>query len=209
MELIKQNVKVRNAQSYADPHLVEKLCDQFLTQKEDIDEQRKKRNQHAGLTKQILTMEDDVKREKKMEEHVRVGKCIKKSIQAQEHRLDEVEHELVRAILSLPNKIDVASPIGDEDSNVVIKEVDSSDANANETLPDGLNHLEIARRFDLVDFQAASNITGNKFVFLKNEAAQLELALCQWVLGKIVARGFEPISPPEIVRTQIAEACGF
>ena len=63
---------------------MDKLSDSYFTQKEEIDDQRRKRNQHSGLTKQILTMEDDLKREKKMEEHVRVGKCLKKSIQSQE-----------------------------------------------------------------------------------------------------------------------------
>ena len=63
---------------------MDKLSDSYFTQKEEIDEQRRKRNQHSSLTKQILTMEDDLKREKKMEEHVRVGKCLKKSIQSQE-----------------------------------------------------------------------------------------------------------------------------
>ena len=99
----------------------------------------------------------------------------------------------------MPNKIDTESPIGDESKNIVIKEV--IEGAGNKSLPDGLNHLEIAQKFGLVDFQAASNITGNKFVFLKNEAAQLELALCQWVLSKVVKKGFEPVSPPEIVRT--------
>ena len=99
----------------------------------------------------------------------------------------------------MPNKIDTESPIGDESKNIVIKEV--IEGAGNKSLPDGLNHLEIAQKFGLVDFQAASNITGNTFVFLKNEAAQLELALCQWVLSKVVKKGFEPVSPPEIVRT--------
>jgi seryl-tRNA synthetase len=34
-----------------------------------------------------------------------------------------------------------------------------------------------------LDFENASKLTGNKFVFLKNEAALLEMALCSWALN--------------------------
>jgi seryl-tRNA synthetase len=45
-----------------------------------------------------------------------------------------------------------------------------------------LNHIEIAQKFDLLDFANASKLTGSKFVFMKNEAAMLELALVNWAL---------------------------
>ena len=44
------------------------------------------------------------------------------------------------------------------------------------------SHLDIAARFDLLDFSNASKLTGSKFVFLKNEAAMLEMALVSWSL---------------------------
>ena len=63
--------------------------------------------------------------------------------------------------------------------------------------------------FDLVDFANASKLTGSKFVFLKNEAAILELALCNYAMHKLMKRGYTPITTPDIVRQQVVEACGF
>lgn len=63
--------------------------------------------------------------------------------------------------------------------------------------------------FDLVDFANASKLTGNKFVFLKNEAAILELALINYAMHKVMKRGYTPITTPDIVRQQVVEACGF
>jgi len=54
-----------------------------------------KRNEHNKLIKQVVTMEDDVKREKKLGEHHKVAKCMKKDIQEREKKLVAIEHELV------------------------------------------------------------------------------------------------------------------
>ena len=60
--------------------------------------------------------------------------------------------------------------------------------------------MEIAAEFDLLDFASASKLTGSKFVFLKNEAAMLELALCNWTMNKVAKKGFTAISTPDIAR---------
>ena len=59
-------------------------------------------------------MEDDVKREKKMEEHHRVGKCMSKDIKTKEKHIDELEEKLVIEALKLPNKTHPDVPIGGE-----------------------------------------------------------------------------------------------
>ena len=60
--------------------------------------------------------------------------------------------------------------------------------------------MEIGHTFDLLDFANASKLTGSKFVFLKNEAAMLELALCNWAMNKVMKRGFTPVTTPDIAR---------
>lgn len=69
--------------------------------------------------------------------------------------------------------------------------------------------MEIAEKFDLLDFSNASKLTGNKFVFLKNEAALLEMALANWALNLVAAKGYEPLITPDLARQQVVEACGF
>ena len=77
--------------------------------------------------------------------------------------------------LKLPNRTHLDSPVGAEDCNRVVEM-------SGECRKQTLSHIEIANKFDLLDFHNASKLTGSKFVFLKNEAALLESALTNWVL---------------------------
>lgn len=106
--------------------------------------------------------------------------------------------------LRLPNKTHVDSPVGDEDHNVLVATGGPKADHANVA-----NHLDIGKKFDLLDFASASKLTGSKFVFLKNEAAQLELALSNWALNFVARKGYTPITTPDIARQQVVEACGF
>ena len=71
------------------------------------------------------------------------------------------------------------------------------------------DHMEIGKEFGLFDFESANKITGSKFVYLKNEAALIELALVQWAMKKISSKGFSPVLTPDLSRVDLARACGF
>jgi len=84
--------------------------------------------------------------------------------------------------------------VGDESKNKVVEESGDRKIGTFES------HIDIAARFDLLDFSNASKITGSKFVFLKNEAALLEMALINWSLQKVASKGFTPFTTPDISR---------
>lgn len=44
---------------------------------------------------------------------------------------------------------------------------------------------------------------------MKNEAAILEMALCNWALNLVAKKGFTPLTTPDLARQQVVEACGF
>lgn len=46
-------------------------------------------------------------------------------------------------------------------------------------------------------------------MFLKNEAALLELALVNWAMSFVTKKGFTPMTTPDLARTNVVEACGF
>jgi len=52
-------------------------------------------------------------------------------------------------------------------------------------------------------------VSGQKFYYLRNAAALLELALVNWAITKVVARGFTPIMTPDLVKESVLEKCGF
>ena len=71
------------------------------------------------------------------------------------------------------------------------------------------DHLELGAALDLLDFEAGANVAGTKFVYLKRAAALMELALCNWAMTHVAARGYVPLSTPDLVRTVVLEKCGF
>ena len=71
------------------------------------------------------------------------------------------------------------------------------------------DHLTLARDLDLVDFESAAKVSGQKFYYLKREAALLELALQRFALDKLLPSGFIPIVTPDVARPDVIEGLGF
>lgn len=107
--------------------------------------------------------------------------------------------------MKLPNKTHPDSPVGSERDNRIVKISEIPKRNVNQVK----SHLEIGEEFDLFDFQSASKLTGSKFVFFKNEAALLELALVNWAFNYVSKRGFTPMTTPDLANSLVVEACGF
>ena len=61
-----------------------------------------------------------------------------------------------------------------------------------------LDHVELAEKLDLIDFEGGARTTGHGFYFLKNEAVLLELALQRYAVGLLMAEGFTPVITPDL-----------
>ena len=95
LPLIKQNVINRKATSYADADLVNRLYEDYRKMKFEIDQLRKKRNEHAAALKNVLLIEEDSKREKLMEQHHKIGKSFKNDLQQREKDFEALEMQLI------------------------------------------------------------------------------------------------------------------
>ncbi|KAL6949930.1 hypothetical protein ACO0QE_000599 [Hanseniaspora vineae] len=71
------------------------------------------------------------------------------------------------------------------------------------------DHISILTQKGLVDFTAASNVSGTSFYYLFDEAAQLEQALIQYAVQRARAHGFRFTLPPSIARMEMIHSCGF
>src|SRR5208283_1508590 len=72
-----------------------------------------------------------------------------------------------------------------------------------------LDHVELAEKLDLVDFEGGASVAGHGFYFLKNEAVLLELALQRYALDVLLAEGFTPVATPDMARNEILEGVGY
>src|SRR5262249_56889659 len=61
----------------------------------------------------------------------------------------------------------------------------------------------------LVDFEAGAEVAGQKFYFLKNEGALLELALVNYAMGTLIREGYTPVITPDVARVEVLEGIGF
>ena len=67
----------------------------------------------------------------------------------------------------------------------------------------------LGKSLDLIDFEAGAKVAGHGFYLLKNDGVLLELALQQFALRTLTARGFTPIITPDLARNSILEGIGF
>ncbi|KAI9857498.1 MAG: Serine--tRNA ligase, mitochondrial [Trichoglossum hirsutum] len=119
---------------------------------------------------------------------------------------DSVEAEIEKLALELPNLTSPGTPTGERPT--VIEYINS---HLQPPPPDRVrkSHIEIGTELKLLDFEAAATTTGWGWYFLKNEAALLEQALVQYALSVAMKKGWMVVSPPSIIYSHMATACGF
>ena len=108
--------------------------------------------------------------------------------------------ELDRALAELPN-IPLADvpPGNDEHDNVETRVVGEKPVFAEGFKPK--EHFEIGEALGMMDFEAATRMSGARFVVLKGGLARLERALGQFMLDLHTGEhGYEEINPPLLVR---------
>lgn len=131
---------------------------------------------------------------------------IKPHIHELETLRSEIEDRLLSLASTLPNSTHASAPIGNESKVKIVEYINSENQY---TSDDALDHVEICKRLDLVDFDMAAKVSGTGFYYLKNEAVQLENALTQFALQRAVEAGFSMSRPPDLVRSEFIPVCGF
>lgn len=71
------------------------------------------------------------------------------------------------------------------------------------------SHVHIGTELGLLDFAAAGTASGWGWYYLLDEGAQLEQALVSYALATATKYGWRQVSPPSMVYSHIAAACGF
>jgi seryl-tRNA synthetase len=197
IDAVKQNIKNRNMTSDAD--LVVELFNKRTQLISALQEFQQKRNENATAMKQKL---DEAQRKALIEE----GKALKEKISLMEAELKEAEEALDREGKKIPNMAHPDAPIGSLDTeNLEIKQV----GKPREFSFVPKDHVELGQNLDLIDFEAATKVSGPKFYYLKNEAVFLEQALTMYGLQILKKHGFTPFITPDIAREEILTGIGF
>ncbi|PSS31619.1 Serine--tRNA ligase [Actinidia chinensis var. chinensis] len=133
------------------------------------------------------------------------GKNLKEGLVTLEEDLLNLSEELQQEAQRIPNMSHPDVPVGGENCSVLRKMI-GSPREFGFPIKD---HFQLGKDLDLIDFDAAAEISGSKFYYLKNEAVLLEMALVNWTMSQVMRRGFTPLTTPELVRSSVVEKCGF
>ncbi|GAM89691.1 hypothetical protein ANO11243_077300 [Dothideomycetidae sp. 11243] len=127
------------------------------------------------------------------------------SIVEQENAIDA---EIESLALQLPNLSSTHTPDGQEP--IVLGYInDHPEPKPDQSDRVWRSHVHVGTELGLLDFAAAGTTSGWGWYYLLDEAAQLEHALVQYALSVAREHGWRTVSPPSIVYSHIASACGF
>ena len=161
-------------------------------------------NQAAELNKYAATIGKLMKEGKKDEaqEAKNAVAALKESQKAIAEQLAGEEEEIKNILLSIPNIPCEMVPEGrTAEDNVVEKEGGVMPALGEEALP----HWDLAKKYNLIDFDLGVKITGAGFPVYIGKGARLQRALIQFFLDQAGESGYLEVQPPYVVN----EASGY
>jgi len=132
--------------------------------------------------------------------------AIKSEIQAGEAEERTIEQAVTELLAGIPNVPASDVPVGkDEADNVEIRRWGTP--KSFDFAPK--QHFEIGEGLGQMDFEAATKISGARFVLLKGKLARLERALGQFMLDLHVDHhGYTEVNPPFLVKSESAYGTG-
>ncbi|HWV67267.1 serine--tRNA ligase, partial [Chitinophaga sp.] len=119
--------------------------------------------------------------------------------------LNATEKALQDALVKLPNLPSAQVPAGKTpEENVEVRKGGK--------IPDlyagAVPHWDLAKQYDLIDFELGNKITGSGFPVFKNRGARLQRALIQYFLDYNTTNGYTEYAPPYLVNEASAYGTG-
>lgn len=142
------------------------------------------------------------KKDGNIQEVIEESKQVANEIKELEPKIGEYEKLRDEYRYNVGNIIDEKVPVSDtEDDNQVIKTYGQK----KEFDFEALNHVDLMEKIDGADTQTASEVSGSRFYYLKEDILFLNLALIQFALNELTKKGYTPLQTPFFVKSQVAE----
>ena len=196
-DIVKQNIK--NKFQDAKLPLVDEVIALDKENREIKGEVEELRAQKNKISKEIGKLMAQGKKDE--------AEDVKKKIAADGQKIEdltkkerEVEEELKKKMMVIPQIIDPSVPIGKDDSeNVEIQKYGEP------VVPDFEipYHTEIMESFNGIDLDAAHRVAGNGFYYLMGDIARLHSAVISYARDFMIDRGFTYCVPPFMIRSNV------
>lgn len=196
-ELVKENIKKK----FQDDKLVlvdevVEMDKEYRSTKTRCDELRSKRN---TMSKQIGGLMAKGQRDEAEKVKAEV-KAIGDELAALEVKEAELEGEIRKRMLVIPNIIDPSVPIGKDDSENVELERFGEPFVPDFEVP---YHVDIMERLSGIDLDSARKTSGNGFYYLCGDIARLHSAILSYARDFMIDRGFTYYIPPFMIRSDV------
>jgi seryl-tRNA synthetase len=120
-------------------------------------------------------------------------------------RLSNFSQELNELLYQIPNIPNILVPKGNsEDDN----ETTFQEGDIPKLHDAALPHWELAKKYDIIDFELGNKITGAGFPVYKGKGAKLQRALINYFLDKNVDAGYDEVQVPYMVNEDSAFGTG-
>ncbi len=130
---------------------------------------------------------------------------LKESSKELTEKLSQITTDLQELLYQIPNIPHDSVPVGNsEDDNETIFE-EGTIPNLHEG---ALTHWELAKKYDIIDFELGNKITGAGFPVYKGKGARLQRALINYFLDKNTAAGYTEIQVPHLVNEESGKGTG-
>lgn len=205
LNVIKENpeeVIARLAKKHFDGReAIEKIIELDKTRRAAQAEVDKNLAEVNSLSKSVGMLMKEGKKEEAEGVKARVAE-LKEQNKNDEAIMKEAETAMTQILYTIPNLPHESVPEGRVAEDNVIERTGGPMPHL---LPDALPHWEIAKKFDLIDFELGVKITGAGFPVYKGKGARLQRALINFFLDNAREAGYLEVQPPYVVN----EASGY
>ncbi len=203
-EAVKENIQKKFQDSKLP--LVDEVIDLDAKRRAAIAEADQLRSNRNTLSKQIGILMGQAKKDPaKLQE----AEAVKAQVKEQADRLaelekqeNELEAELHKRMLLIPQIIDPTVPIGKDDSENVEVQRFGEAKTPDFPIP---YHTEIMESFGGIDLDAAGRVSGNGFYYLLGDIARLHEAVLAYGRDFMIGKGFTYCIPPFMIHGNVVE----
>jgi len=195
-ELIKQKLEARNLSADS----VEKILALDIQRREFIGEVEKLKSLRNTVSQEIAKMK---KEGANADDKIADMKKVSDDIKAIDDKLAEAEKNIDTILRDIPNIAEDSVPLGKtSDDNVQFK-IHGEKASGDFKY---LDHVELGKKLDILDFGIGAKISGSGFPFYKGKGAILERALINFMLDTHKGNGYTEVGMPFLVNRESMEA---
>ena len=200
-EKVKEKLAVKNFPEISLVDEVIGLDDERKKLTFDFDETKSKINAASKEIGQMMAKGQKAEAEEKKKE----VEALKQALNPIQQQLELIEKNLQDQLVRLPNLPSDKVPKGKTPAE---NEVVKTGGSKPQLYAGAVPHWELAKKYDLIDFELGNKITGSGFPVYRNKGARLQRAMIQYFLDYNTAAGYIEFQPPHMVNEASAFGTG-